>query len=183
MLELPIFERGKGQFGSVYQYYTLQAPRERPTGYSLAPEEAFEFTDRFNRLDCGAWLPGDREELEALGIRFFVCHGGLYEQSRTPGAWHAWEGRSGERGSGIVRGGGRLPVGEGPGGVAPPPAIDEPSRASRCSATAGRTVSWRWPRERSGSTGSGRAELTLEADAPHAGERRSRTAARSSPSS
>ena len=67
VLELPVFQRGKGQFGSVYQYYTQQAPRERPTGYALAPEEAFEFTERFNRLDCGAWLPGDREELERLG--------------------------------------------------------------------------------------------------------------------
>ena len=92
VLELPIFQRGKGQFGSVYQYYTQQAPRERPTGYALAPEEAFEFTERFNRLDCGAWLPGDREELEQLGIRFIVLHDGLYRQSKTPGAWLAWEG-------------------------------------------------------------------------------------------
>ena len=92
VLELPIFQRGKGQFGSVYQYYTQQAPRERPTGYALAPEEAFEFTERFNRLDCGAWLPGDREELEQLGIRFIVLHDGLYRQSKTPGAWFAWEG-------------------------------------------------------------------------------------------
>ena len=80
----PSCQRGKGQFGSVYQYYTQQAPRERPTGYALAPEEAFEFTDRFNRLDCGAWLPGDREELEQLGIRFIVLHDGLYRQSRLP---------------------------------------------------------------------------------------------------
>ena len=57
VLELPIFQRGTGQFGSVYQYYTQQAPRERPTGYALAPEEVFAFTERFNRLDCGAWLP------------------------------------------------------------------------------------------------------------------------------
>jgi hypothetical protein len=92
VLELPVFQQGKGQFGSVYQYYTLQAPRERPTGYALAPEEAFAFTERFNRLECGAWLPGDREELERLGIRFLVWHGGLYRQSRTPGAWFGWEG-------------------------------------------------------------------------------------------
>lgn len=92
VLELPVFERGKGQFGSVYQYYTLQAPRERPTGYALAPDEAFAFTARFNRLDCGAWLPGDREALARLGIRYLVWHRGLYEQSRTPGAWHAWDG-------------------------------------------------------------------------------------------
>ncbi|MGH3035961.1 MAG: hypothetical protein ACRDMU_02175 [Gaiellaceae bacterium] len=92
VLELPVFERGTGQFGSVYQYYTLQAPRERPTGYALAPDEAFRFTARFNRLDCGVWLPGDRAALERLGIRYVLWHGGLYDQSRTPGAWHAWEG-------------------------------------------------------------------------------------------
>jgi hypothetical protein len=91
VLELPIFERGKGQYGSVYLYYTLQAPRERPTGYALAPEETFEFTARFNRLDCGVWLPGDRAALERLGIRYVVWHGGLYEQSRTPGASFALE--------------------------------------------------------------------------------------------
>ena len=92
VLELPVFERGKGQFGSVHQYYTLQAPRERPTGYALASEETFEFTARFNRLDCGAWLPGDRAALEGLGIRHLVWHGGLYEQSRTPGASFALAG-------------------------------------------------------------------------------------------
>jgi len=126
VLELPIFARGTGQFGSVYQYYTLQAPRERPTGYALAPERTFEFTDRFNRLDCGAWLPGDREELERLGIRYLVWHGGLYEQSRTPGAWHAWEGLRRE-GFGTVAG--APPVflfrrgGEAPG---PPGYLDQP---------------------------------------------------------
>ena len=104
VLELPVFQRGTGQFGSVYQYYTQQAPRERPTGYALAPEEAFDFTERFNRLDCGAWLPGDREELERLGIRSIVWHGGLYEQSETPGAWHAGEGLRRE-GLGIAGGG------------------------------------------------------------------------------
>jgi hypothetical protein len=92
VLGLPVFERGTGQFNSVYLYYTLQAARERPTGYSLAPDAAFRFTERFNRLDCGAWLPGDREELERLGIRFFALHDGLYRQARVPGAWHARRG-------------------------------------------------------------------------------------------
>ena len=31
-------------------------------------------------------------ELEQLGIRFIVLHDGLYRQSKTPGAWLAWEG-------------------------------------------------------------------------------------------
>jgi hypothetical protein len=92
VLELPIFQEGRGHFGSVYQYYTQQAPRERPTGYALAPEEVYEFTERYNRLDCGAWLQDDRADLESLGVRHFVWHGGLYSQSDTPGAWFGWEG-------------------------------------------------------------------------------------------
>ena len=164
VLEFPIFERGKGQFGSVYQYYTLQAQRERPTGYSLAPKEAFEFTDRFNRLDCGAWLPGDREELEELGIRFFVYHGGLYEQSRTPGAWHGWEGLFRE-GLGIVQGGEVVYLwAEDPAWRRRRRSGAQPGRADALRRLAGRC-----PELDEGALwlyGSGRAELTLETDAP-----------------
>ncbi len=126
VLELPIFERGEGQFGSVHQYYALQAPRERPTGYSLAAEEVFAFTARFDRLECGAWLPGDREALERLGIRYVVWHGGLYEQSRTPGAWFGWRGLE-RAGFGSVAG--RPPVVLfDPGPAAAPPPVPEPER-------------------------------------------------------
>ncbi len=165
VLELPIFQRGKGQFGSVYQYYTLQAPRERPTGYALAPEEVYEFTERFNRLDCGAWLPGDREELERLGIRSVVWHGGLYEQSKTPGAWHAWEGL---RRAGLGIAAGRPPVllwERGPGAGSPvgvrQPRVSEPLL---CDAWVDGELAlhegalWLY--------GKGRADLELEADAP-----------------
>jgi hypothetical protein len=166
VLELPVFERGKGQFGSVYQYYTLQAPRERPTGYSLAPEEAFEFTDRFNRLDCGAWLPGDREELERLGIRFYVQHLGLYEQSRTPGAWHAWEGLNRE-GLGLERATEVIQLWqEGPGGVPPPPAVTEPSRDEPLLCDGWQDGALELDEGALWLFGSGVAELALEADAP-----------------
>ncbi len=163
VLELPIFQRGKGQFGSVYQYYTLQAPRQRPTGYALAPEEAFEFTERFNRLECGAWLPGDREELERLGIDYFVWHGGLYRQSETPGAWHGWEGLRRE-GLGIVQGGPTTFLwSEGPDSA---PARVEPDRTEPllCDAWVDGELSldegalWLY--------GQGTAELVLEARAP-----------------
>jgi hypothetical protein len=163
VLELPVFQRGKGQFGSVYQYYTLQAPRERPTGYALAPEEAFAFTERFNRLECGAWLPGDREELERLGVGFLVWHGGLYRQSRTPGAWFGWEGLR-RQGLGPAAGGPTVVLWEEGGG--PPPPGDEPSRAAPylCDAwtdgvlTLAEGALWLH--------GSGTAELELEAPAP-----------------
>jgi hypothetical protein len=166
VLALPVFQQGKGQFGSVYDYYTLQAPRERPTGYALAPEEAFEFTERFNRLECGAWLQEDWPELERLGIRFIVWHGGLYEQSETPGAWFGWEGL--RRGGLGIRGGTppvslweRAGTAGTPGGDLRRPPTAEPFL---CDAwvdgelTVNEGALWLY--------GQGRAELVLEASAP-----------------
>jgi hypothetical protein len=96
VLELPLF--GPGQhYGSVYDYYRLQAPREHPTGYStLAPEEATAFFFLFNRLSCGVWLPGDETALERLGINRFLYHRGLYTQAHRRGAWFAWKGLEAE---------------------------------------------------------------------------------------
>jgi hypothetical protein len=89
-LELPIFEPGI-HFGSIYDYYALQAPRQRPSGYStLAPGAPYDFFWRYDRLNCGIWLPGDDRDLEALGIRFLLFHLGAYEQSLRPNAWFAW---------------------------------------------------------------------------------------------
>lgn len=128
ILELPIWERGTGQFGSVYLYYAVQAPHERPTGYSLAPRPTFAFTERFNRLDCGAWLPGDREALEAIGIRSLLYHRGLYEQGRVPGAWFAWRGLE-EAGYHPRARGGVVWLWElGPGSSSEPP-VEEPDRS------------------------------------------------------
>ena len=165
ILELPIWERGTGQFGSVYLYYTLQAPRERPTGYSLAPRSAFAFTERFNRLDCGVWLPGDREELEALGIRSLLYHRGLYEQGRVPGAWFAWRGltRVGYR---PTARGGEVWLWERGRGPVPPPPVEQPARSEPllCDGWADRELEgregalWIW--------GRGRATLHLEASRP-----------------
>ena len=67
ILEVPPFEPGR-QEGSVYDLYTLQGKRERPTGYStLAPEAAFDFYYRFGRLSCGMWLDGDRDSSTPSG--------------------------------------------------------------------------------------------------------------------
>lgn len=91
VLELPILERGAGQLASVYLYYGMQAPRERPVGYAAAPPRgARAFVERFNRLDCGIWLPGDEAELARLGIRYLVVHRGLYRfTGREVSEWFA----------------------------------------------------------------------------------------------
>jgi hypothetical protein len=163
VLELPIFQRGQAQYGSVYQYYTLQAPRERPTGYALAPASVFEFTERFNRLECGAWLEGDRAELARLGIRFFVWHRGLYQRSRTPGAWFGWEGLR-RSGHGPVAGGPTVYLWEEGRSAAPRPDPPDRSEPFLCDAwddgelTLQEGALWLY--------GSGTAELELEAPAP-----------------
>jgi len=92
VLELPLFEPGI-HYGSVYDYYQLQAPRERPGGYStLVPQPAFDFYFLRNRLSCGAWLPGDEQTLRALGIEYVTFHEGLYAQGEVPGEWFGWQG-------------------------------------------------------------------------------------------
>jgi hypothetical protein len=91
-LELPLFEPGI-HYGSVYDYYQLQAPRERPGGYStLVSRVPYDFYFLRNRLSCGVWLPGDEETLAALGIRFAPYHAGMYAQAGVPGAWFGWQG-------------------------------------------------------------------------------------------
>jgi hypothetical protein len=91
-LELPLFEPGI-HFGSVYDYYQLQAPRERPGGYStLAPQAAFDFFFLRNRLSCGVWLPGDEQTLRRLGVESVPFHLGMYTQAGIPGAWFGWRG-------------------------------------------------------------------------------------------
>jgi hypothetical protein len=105
MLELPMFEPGI-HYGSVYDYYQLQAPRERPGGYStLVPSPAFDFYFLRNRLSCGVWLPGDEETLEELDIELAAFHAGMYAQGDVPGAWFGWNGLLDHGFSPAVRGG------------------------------------------------------------------------------
>ena len=91
VVELPLFEPGI-HHGSIYHYYAMQAPRERPSGYSsLAPAVAYGFFWDLNRLNCGVDLPGDWNRLRALGVRTLLFHAGAYAQSGRPGAWFAWQ--------------------------------------------------------------------------------------------
>ena len=90
-LEFPIFEPGI-HFGSIYDAYELQTQRERPSGYStLAPDPPYDFFWAYNRLNCGAWLPGDEARLRRLGVGYLLYHRGAFAQSLRPSAWFAWQ--------------------------------------------------------------------------------------------
>jgi hypothetical protein len=166
ILELPVLPRGLGHFGSVYLYYALQAPRERPTGYStLAPDAVHVFSERYRGLNCGRWREGDLAGLEELGVTKLVFHGGVFGQARLPGAWFAWLGLEGqgfrnEAGRGAVR-----LLGRSDGPVATPP-VPEPdrSRPVYCDGWIGQVTAggdallWVW--------GSGEVTITLEPAPP-----------------
>ena len=66
LLELPVLPPD-AYAGSVYLYYAMQAPRERPLGYATsAPPKAFA-TARALARD-----PDDRALLRRLGVRYVV---------------------------------------------------------------------------------------------------------------
>ncbi len=68
LLELPVSAPDR-QEASVYLYYAMQAPRERPAGYStIAPREAARVLRGLQ--PC----PGPRQLVE-LGVRFLAVHG------------------------------------------------------------------------------------------------------------
>jgi hypothetical protein len=70
-VDLPVLDPGDHR-GAVYDYYAIQARRERPTGYStLAPEEAVEFARGFSL-----------EKLRGLDVRSVLLHGGGDEAAR-----------------------------------------------------------------------------------------------------
>jgi hypothetical protein len=128
LLELPLVEPGI-HFGSVYDWYALQAPRERLSGYStLAPRPALDFFFTRNRLSCGIWLPGDDDLLDQLGVAYVAFHPGVYAQARVPGAWFAWHGLL-EHGFAPLASDGPVTLfGRGPAALERPP-VPEPSRA------------------------------------------------------
>jgi hypothetical protein len=165
VLELPMFEPGV-HYGSVYDYFQLQAPRQRPGGYStLAPQTAVDFFFVHNRLSCGVWLPGDEETLRDLGIENVMFHVGMYAQGKVPGPWFGWQGLLAHGFAPRVRDGEVTLFARGESGGAPTGApVPEPSRLKPhlCEGWDGRTME-----ERQGPLwiyGSG--ELRLEVGAP-----------------
>jgi hypothetical protein len=92
ILDLPLFDPGI-HYGSVYDYYELQAARERPQGYNtLAPRNAYSFAFTYNRIGCGVWEPGDEATLDRLDVTSILLHRGVYEQAGDRTAWFAWRG-------------------------------------------------------------------------------------------
>ncbi len=83
LLELPVYPPDR-QEGSVYLYYAMQAPRERPAGYSsVAPKAALATTRALAPCPSAA-------ELDRLGVRFVSVVGRL--RCPSPGALLARDG-------------------------------------------------------------------------------------------
>jgi hypothetical protein len=72
VLEFPVYLPDR-QEGSVYLYYLMQAPRERPAGYSTtAPVPVDELMRRLRRLAC---TPSDLNSvLDDLRVRYVALH-------------------------------------------------------------------------------------------------------------
>ncbi len=81
VLEVPVFRPGI-HYGGVYLYYSTQAPRERPQGYStLAPVEADEVAKQLTQINCGDWTRQPGALLTRLGVTSVVFHGGLFRDN------------------------------------------------------------------------------------------------------
>jgi hypothetical protein len=78
LLELPVFLAGDDH-GSVYLDYVLQAPRERPLGYSTVARPS---GDRAGRglwlMNCGIVGEAQRRLIGRLGVRWVTVHRGLF---------------------------------------------------------------------------------------------------------
>jgi hypothetical protein len=129
ILELPLFDPGI-HYGSVYDYYELQAARERPQGYNtLAPASAYSFAFTYNRISCGVWKAGDQATLDRLGVQHVFLHQGLYQQSEDRSAWFAWRALEEQGWGPVARGGAVTVFDRGSSSAQPPfaePAHDEP---------------------------------------------------------
>ncbi|HET9322649.1 MAG TPA: hypothetical protein VFO03_02145 [Gaiellaceae bacterium] len=68
LLEMPVYRPGR-QEGSVYLYYAMQAPRERPAGYSTVAPKAADRELRELR-PCA-----DARHLAELGVRLLAVYG------------------------------------------------------------------------------------------------------------
>jgi hypothetical protein len=86
VLELPVFMPDL-HYGGVYQYYDMQALRERPGGYStVAPRAAYDLMRTLLPLNCGRLDGAQLEILRRLGVRYVAVHRALFRYRRVEGA-------------------------------------------------------------------------------------------------
>jgi len=84
VLELPVFLPDL-HYGSVYEYYDMQAPRERPGGYStVAPRAAYGLLKSLLPVNCGRLSGAQLATLRRLGVRYVVVHRALFRYRRLP---------------------------------------------------------------------------------------------------
>ena len=83
LLELPVFLPDL-HYGSVYQYYDVEAHRERPGGYStVAPRGAYDLLESLQGVNCGRLSTRDLNRLRALGVHYVAVHRALYRYRRV----------------------------------------------------------------------------------------------------
>src|SRR5205085_7395696 len=83
VLELPVFMPDL-HYGGVYQYYDMQALRERPAGYStVAPRAAYDLLRTLLALNCGRLDAEQLATLRRLGVRYVAVHRALYRYRRV----------------------------------------------------------------------------------------------------
>ena len=100
-----MFEPGI-HYGSVYDYFQLRGPRERPGSYStLVPQDAFDFYFLPQPSLLRRLAPGDEETLADYDIQHVTYHQGMYAQGHVPGAWFGWQGLVDHGFSPVARGG------------------------------------------------------------------------------
>ena len=94
LTELPVFLPDV-QYGSVYMYYAMQAPRQRTGGYSTLASAAADAQARsLEPLNCGDWSAGRAAALRRLDVSVIAFHRGLFRGNvAVPDrSWFAWQG-------------------------------------------------------------------------------------------
>jgi hypothetical protein len=130
VLELPVFFPDV-RYGSVYLYYTMQAKRERPGGYSAtAPPAAEDVARRLLPLNCGDWTTRPRSTLLRLRARVIAFHRGLYTQNTAVAdrRWFAWRALVDHGYRPFARGGAVIVLDRATGGPRPTSPVQEPRR-------------------------------------------------------
>jgi len=92
--DLPVFLPDV-HYGSVYQYYTAQAPRQRTGGYSTLATAAADSQQRqLEPLNCGDWTDDRAGLLDRLDVTAVTLHRGLFLRNvAVPDrSWFAWQG-------------------------------------------------------------------------------------------